>query len=173
MADADEQGKFNFETVVDFVDEDHRRAESGHYRPHKGFGECCPTCQAPTVDYRHTLSKGLANTLIRLYRFKGSRARVRDLHLGYGAASNFQKLRYWNLVEYASKEDKRLGFWSLTDIGEKFVRATIRLRKFAWTYRAQPVEYEGEEVLITDLVPDFNWRIDYAQEAREHETATT
>lgn len=163
-------------SLLDFVDADRKRAESGTSRPHLGLTACCSQCGAVTVDYRHSLSKGLAVVLIRIYRH-GSPVRARDLGLNYTQASNLQKLRYWGLIEHLTTEDKRTGHWHITEEGEKFVRATKRLPRHVWTYRAEVLikngvpEMEGEPVLITDLVPGYNWRIDWAQEARDHQSS--
>ena len=149
--------------LLDYANEDKRKANAKSVRPHLQR-EVCPHCDAPTVEYRHTLSKQLGELLIQLYRF-GGRARVRDLHVGYSKASNFQKLRYWGLV---AQEKGSTWYWVITPIGESFVRATLRIQKHVWTYRGVAVETEGDMVLITDLVPDYNTRISYAQEARAH-----
>lgn len=162
------------QSLLDFADSDRKKAESGHVRAHKGMGgECCPRCQSPTVDYRHSLSKGLADVLIRIYRHCGP-VRARDLGLNYSQASNLQKLRYWTLIDHVTSEDKRTGLWSITEVGEQFVRAIIRLPRHAWSYRGEALnEYEGEMVLITDLVPGYNWRVAYAEEARPHIAASS
>lgn len=115
------------------------------------------------LEFKHTLSKQLGEILIQLYRL-GRPSRVSDLHLGYSKASNFQKLRYFGLVTH----DAKSAIWWLTQEGEQFVCATIRLQRYAWSYRGEVVELEGPLVLITELVPDFNHRIDYAKEARPH-----
>ena len=145
-----------------------------YQRPHAG-NACCGECGAPTLEYKHTLSKVLADSLIRLYRFTQARkldsATVADLMLSYSHASNFQKLRYWGLVEHRTKDDKRTGRWAITQAGEDWVRCTSRLQRFAWTYRGKFVEFEGDPILITDVVPNFNWRIDWAEEARPHDAA--
>jgi hypothetical protein len=157
--------------LLDFADKDRKQAESGHVRPHKNLAPCCAQCGSPTVDYRHSLSKGLADVLIRIYRHR-SPVRARELGLNYSQASNLQKLRYWNLIEHVTIEDKRTGQWSITETGEQFVRAAIRLPRHAWSYRAEALnEFEGEMVLITDLIPGYNWRVTYAEEARPHVAA--
>lgn len=161
-------------SLLDFVDADVKRSESGTSRPHLGLTACCSHCGGVTVDYRHSLSRGLATVLIRIYRHGGP-VRARDLGLNYVQASNLQKLRYWGLIQHLTSEDKRTGHWSITALGEQFVRATLRLPRHVWTYRAEVVnkngapEMEGESVLITDLVAGYNWRIDWAEEAREHQ----
>lgn len=141
--------------AYDVANEDRKKVYGANQRPHKGRHEC-PFCLGPMHEFKHVLSKGLAGTLIRIYRHT-SPVRAQDLGLNYTAQSCLQKLRYWNLIKHVTEVDKRTGLWSITDTGEQFVRGTIRLQRFVWTYRANIVEYEGEEVLITDLVKDFRW----------------
>jgi hypothetical protein len=165
------------ESLLDFADEDRKQVNSKNRRPHH-LSPVCSHCGAPTWEFRHSLSTQLGENLIQLYRY-GRPAMVRDLHLPYGKSSNFQKLRYFGPIVTLEKlndqnyslvaHDKKTARWWLTQGGEEFVRATVRVPRYAWTYRGQVVERCGDTVLITDLVPDFNWRIDYAQEARPHE----
>lgn len=155
-------------SLLDYADDDRKSAYGKSRRPH-GLSPICKCCGAPLVEFKHTLSKQLGEILIRLYR-KGGSAQIRELFLSYSAASNAQKLRYWDLITHRTEEDRRKGIWSLTEKGEQFVRVTIRLPKHAWSYRGKTVELEGDPVLITDLVKDFNSRISFAQEARPHET---
>jgi len=141
-------------------------------RVHNGGLESCAKCGAPTLEYKHTLSKVLAGDLIRLYEYQRSReflaVMLADLRLNYSQASNFQKLRYWGLVEHRTKEDKRTGHWSITEKGEDWLRSLIRLPRCVWTYRGEVIEFEGDKILITDTMPDYKWRIDWAQDSRPH-----
>lgn len=154
--------------LLDYANEDRRKANSTSVRPHNGRQEC-EHCHAPTMEYRHTLSRLLGEMLLQLYRFKGQRARLRDLHLPNSKFANFQKLQYWGLVDREKRDGKYTAYWYLTYAGEQFARVTRRCPKQVWTYRGRWVEFEGQAVLITDLVRDYNTRVSYAQEARPHE----
>jgi hypothetical protein len=152
-------------TLLDYANDDRKRANQKSQRPHH-LSPVCSHCGAPTVEFRHGLSRQLGEILCQIYRF-GKPFKVRDLCLNYSKASNFQKLRYWELVEHDAKTET----WWLSKTGEDFVRCVTRLKKYAWTYRGEVVEHDGPEVLITDLVPDFNHRVDYARESRPHDEA--
>lgn len=154
------------ESQLDPANEDRKKANSKSFRPHGGRLEC-ECCGAQTKEYRHKLSKGLGESLVQFFRY-GGRAKLRDLHLSYSKRTNFQKLRYFGLVT----NDEKLAMWTLTDKGEQFVRGTIRVQEYVWTWQADPLESEGKGVLITELVPDYNHRIDYAKEGRPHDVST-
>jgi hypothetical protein len=175
MEKKDSQPALDFDAAK--VEDSIRRVERNkqaakNYRPHQG-SDTCGHCGSPTREWRHTLSAQLGKILVRIYRHVQSHGNrpfmARDLALSYSAASNLQKIRYWGLIEHGSPEEERAGLWRLTATGEQFARATIRLRKKVWTYRTEVVEFEGDEVLISELLPDFSWRVTWAEEnARAH-----
>ena len=80
---------------------------------------------------------------------------------------NFQKLKYWNLVEQIEKDGKKKqGIWQITQDGRLFIEGKIKIRKKVWTYRGVVKEYDGEELMITDIVGRYyRKREDYADEA--------
>jgi hypothetical protein len=157
------------------IQKDRDKVNAKNFRPHNG-NDSCAHCGGPTKEWRHGLSAQLAKILIRVYQYTRSHGstlfRARDLHLGYAAESNLQKLKYWRVIEHRNRDEERAALWHFTETGEKFVRATIRLPKKVWTYRTAIVEYEGEAVYIGDLVPDYKTRLQWAQEeSRPHEEA--
>lgn len=125
----------------------------------------CSHCGATICEYRHKLSEGLCKSLIRLYRF-GSPAQLRDLNLHYTDANNFQKLQYWNLIEHV--RDGEVTKWAITEKGESFVRAVERVNKYCFTYRGAFRRFDGEMLLIREIVENYDWAITYAQEAQPH-----
>ena len=148
--------------LFDYANDDRKKANSKSFRPHNGRVEC-ECCGQTTKEYKHKLSRQLGESLIQFFKY-GGRAKLKDLHLNYSKRTNFQKLRYFGLVE----NDRKTGIWTLTDKGEQFVRATIRVQEFVWTWNAQPLEAAGRGVLITELVPDYRHRIDWAIDSRPH-----
>ena len=168
-----EQVVINFEKAEDSI----RRVERNklaakNYRPHFADGKLkCDHCGGSMMEHRHGLSKQLGELVCQLFRHPKRQVMVRELNQGYGKSSNFQKLRYFNLVDH----DPKTATWWLTETGEQFARCTIRIAKHVWTWQGQVVkredgedDREGPMLLITELVPDWNWRIDYAREARPH-----
>jgi hypothetical protein len=141
-----------------------------NYRPHDGKLKC-DHCGGSMMEHRHGLSKQLGELICQLFRHTKRQVMVRELHQGYGKSSNFQKLRYFNLVDH----DPKTATWWLTETGEQFARCTIRIQKHVWTYQAKVVkrpdgedDREGPMLLITELVSGWDWKIDYAREARPH-----
>ena len=146
----------------DSLEFDLKPAYKAHNRPPKAV---CPHCGASMQVYAHSLTRGLCDALVRLYRY-GSPARLRDLALSPAMFTNFQKLRYFGLVEQVEIDETRTGKWRLTDLGEQFVRRTVRVPSRVHTYRGKVQRQDGEMVLITDVLPGYFWKIDYARDAQ-------
>jgi len=126
----------------------------------------CPTCGAKTVEYRHNLSKGLAGALIALHE-AGGKFNVNELPLTHNQKANFQKLRYWELVEKTDRPDGSHigGWWEITGHGSDFLLG-FSIQKHVWTYRGNPIRTEGEYVTIEDLSAGYKYRPQYAEEAQ-------
>lgn len=109
----------------------------------------CETCGAKVVEYRHTLNQALVHALGRLYQL-GGQAHINDLGLSFSTINNFQKLRYWFLVDKVQSEEghTRSGVWRLTDRGWDFVDGVIQVPRRAWTYRGEHVRYDDERELV-------------------------
>jgi len=75
----------------------------------------CSECGAKMVKYLHVFNNALAVGLWRLYK-SGKPINIKGLNLTRNQWDNFQKLRYWNLVEkYRDEDGKRLGgVWDIT-----------------------------------------------------------
>jgi len=121
--------------------------------------EVCPTCGAKTVEYRHTLNRGMAMALLKLYRIGGKAFKVR-LNLTNSQYGNWQKLRYWNFIRKLGPS----GMWQITDAGTRFIKGTYAYKN-AWTYRGIPKRWGGDMVSITDVWPEYEKREDYAATA--------
>lgn len=66
----------------------------------------CETCGAKLVEYKHGLSKGLCRSLIQVaVTFKDTKAHeIKEMGLDYNHRCNFQKLKYWGLVEKVGEQ---------------------------------------------------------------------
>ena len=140
-----------------------------------GHDDHCPTCGHSIRKWRHTLTKGLVATLVKFAKaceVKGDRTLhlQDDVDLTYSQACNFQKLRYWGLVDPYEKDDgtRRTGRWTLTQLGLNFLSGQQALFRSVWTYRGKPVEWDETRVLISDVsdkvAPYFEQADDFASE---------
>ena len=125
----------------------------------------CPYCDAPMVEYPHVLSKGLARCLYRLAQAGGGPIHLDELKLTYNQRCNFQKLRYWDLVEKSDPENPKGGRWNLTPLGWQFVKGEIEISRKVWSYRAKFSRFEGPTIRIQDVADGWKYRPDYAGEA--------
>ena len=130
----------------------------------------CPHCGAKMVEYKHNFSKALAVGLYRLYK-ENRPVNIKHLGLTRNQWDNFQKLRYWNLVQKAiDPEGKRIGgCWSITPFGVDFIERGLPIKKHVWTYRGETVRFEGDTCFFHDVHPvEYKQRPEYAEEAVSH-----
>lgn len=79
---------------------------------------------------------------------------------------NFQKLRYFGLVEQVAVSGKRqAGVWKITQLGLAFLAGKVVVPKFAWTFRGDVVRTEGPYITITEVKGGFQPRSVWAAEA--------
>ena len=113
----------------------------------------CNCCGASVVKYRHKFNKGMAIGLYRLSQ-AGGLEHLKRLKLTYNQRSNFQKMQYWGLVRKAASAPDGLsadGYWELTTKGHMFVNNEITIPYYAWSYRGEPLETEGEACSISEF----------------------
>jgi hypothetical protein len=129
----------------------------------------CPHCGAAMMEYRHTLNRGLVTALFRLYQ-AGKGVNLKDLGLTRNQWDNFQKLRYWGLVEKVFERGKRKsGVWKVTGPGEAFLKCKMSVPRSVWSYRGSFVRWGDPTDLCTvvDFFPAFYGRKEeYARRAR-------
>ena len=119
------------------------------------------------VEYKHGLSKGLCRALaIVVKAFSDCEPHdIKDMGLDYTHRCNFQKLRYWGLVEKVGDAESKGGKWRVTEEGMMFVRGNRTFQKFVFTYRGEVVRREGERISIMDVADGWKYRPEYAAEA--------
>jgi len=130
----------------------------------------CNECGAKIVEYKHSFSAALAYGLHRLY-LEGIPINIKHLGLNRNQWDNFQKLRYWGLVEKSINEiGKRIGgCWSITQHGIDFIEGRVPIQKSVWTYRGDSLRFEGNTVFFIDIHDvSYRQRIDYSSEAQPH-----
>ena len=134
--------------------------------------DLCPTCGAKIVRYRHTMNKALVTGLATLAA-AGGEASLADLGLTRNQVDNFQKLRYWGLVEKVHREDgtRVAGVWRVTREGYAFLSGR-RVYRAVWTYRGEFECADDEDgfrvptVAARDVSPFYVQRAEYAERAR-------
>lgn len=128
----------------------------------------CDHCGAKIVEYKHGLGKGLMRGLYKIARAGGGPINIRTIGLTVDELTNFQKLRYWNLVAKSDPKSEKGGDWNLTGIGVKFVQGELRIPKYVWTFRGKFSRYDGAQVGFEDVTGGYKYRIDYARDAVPH-----
>jgi hypothetical protein len=139
----------------------------------KPTAKICECCGAKIVEYKHVFSTALAIGLHRLY-MAGKPTNLRELILTRNQWDNFQKLRYWGLVEKFIDEDgnRRSGVWDVTPLGVDFIERNLQIPKHVWTYRGEFVRSEKGYVRFAETHPaDYVKRPQYAAEAEAHNGA--
>jgi hypothetical protein len=111
----------------------------------------CPCCGAKMVRHRHRLSAGLLSGLVILEaRSPWKSVNLRELGLSRTQWDNFQKLRYWGLVEHHGST--KSGVWSLSDLGRQFLANVARVQPVVFTYRGEVVSYDGDAVTAEQVL---------------------
>ena len=128
----------------------------------------CPTCGAKMVEYKHGLSKGLCRALAKAWSaFSDTQPHeISEMGLDYNHRCNFQKLRYWGLVEKVGDPTGKGGRWRVTSDGVKFLMGALRVQKAVWTYRGDAVRFEGPMVSHSDVTGGWELRTDFARNAQ-------
>ena len=126
--------------------------------------EICNECQAKIIKYWHSLNKHLCSALIKIYSQHGLEP-VKISHiLSHNQLCNFQKLKYWDLVEKCSNEPGKGGYWRITNKGERFIKGTIAVSQRVQTFRGQAVDRDGGSTMIIDIIEGYQYKPDYLRE---------
>lgn len=129
-------------------------------------GARCPCCTQFAKVYRRKITSTMARLLIRLWIEAGREwahmPTVTSRASTSASSGDPAKLRYWGLLEEADVERDdggRAGWWRITDDGEAYVRAALRVRKYARVYDGRCLGHDGDLVDIVDALGDrFNYR---------------
>lgn len=125
-------------------------------------GERCPCCTQFAKVYKRKIHSTMARDLVSLWRRFG---RDEWFHLAdhVGHPGDFAKLRYWGMVveEVERRPDGgRSGWWLISLIGERFVRGSIGVEKYAHIYDGRCLQMSGGLVWVRDALGD---RFDYEE----------
>lgn len=132
----------------------------------KGKNTVCPTCGAKTVEHKHGLANGIRTALAKLYETHGCDfVSLSEVGLTRSQWDNFQKLRYWDLVEKHPSGEKS-GQWRVTDHGERWLTGRVTVPRNVWTYRGERTRFDGQLVGISvPLSTHYKRRPEYAADA--------
>lgn len=128
----------------------------------------CFNCGALIKRYPHTLSAGIVSGLSQLYDVGGGPIHIkRELGLEGSQWTNFQKLRYWDLVRPIRIDGKsHQGIWAITDRGIDFIEGRIAIYNKVFSYRGVFDGFEGDLVTINSSHPIYYREAeDYARDA--------
>ena len=124
--------------------------------------EICECCGAKMVKYTHRLNKPLVSAMIRMYaKYKLSPVKISEM-LSHSQVCNFQKLKYWGLVEKCENE----GFWKLTKTAETFIKGLTSIQLKVVTFRGKVVEAVDTYVQVDDIIEGYQHREDYLNECK-------
>lgn len=143
-------------------------------------GAMCPACAQTVKVYKRRINSMMAYALLLIYRhFERDAAdwlHVSTFLLQQGLSAkvaaairgDYAKLKHFGLLE--AKEDlglerrrdgnPRVGLYRITELGRRFVRGEVRVRRYIYQYNKQTVEVEcAETVSIYEaLGKRFNYR---------------
>lgn len=116
----------------------------------------CPACGQPVRVYKRAIRPNMVYALRRLYdKFcPTGEAKVVDIDQRKNVVADFEKLRYWELIE----EGAFPGKWKITMYGIWFLQGKLRVNKYVWIYKGDQVpkpmtESDPPLVCLKDIVP--------------------
>lgn len=127
-----------------------------------GPGASCPCCTQHTKVYRRSLNAAMTFGLIRAYRQVGLQVFHMPTVLNH-IAGDHAKLRYWGLIEeqpVRRDDGGRAGWWKVTDLGEAFVRGTVKVFKYALIFDGRLLRLDdtgGYVTVVEALGEKFDW----------------
>ena len=130
--------------------------------------EFCPHCTQPVMQHRQSFNVSMANMLLKVaLRFREGQPfhLQKDLELTKNQYNNFQKLKYWDLIEKHYENGKRVwGCWHLTKEVREFFKGRP-LRKTVTTFNNKVVEVSEETIELCEAVGHYDIPEIWAQNA--------
>jgi hypothetical protein len=110
-------------------------------------------------------NRGLAHGLYELFAAGGGPISLRSLKLTRTQWTNFQKLRYWDLVIKTGVD----GEWKITEKANQFITMGTAMPKWVWTYRGQTDKFDGDMCFFNDIhEPKYDRKEDYVRNSKPH-----
>ncbi len=131
----------------------------------------CKECGARKApEYRHTLTKSLVRGLRHFLEKHGmNEGELSEVNLTYSTRCNFQKLRYFSLVDKVGDPEGKGGKWKVTGLGYAFATGDVRMASVAVTYRGKMIHRVGKVVAIYNLLDGWTYRPSWRKTATEHD----
>jgi len=131
----------------------------------------CKSCGARRApEYRHKLTKSLVRGLRHfIEKHRLSEGELSEVNLTYSVRCNFQKLRYFGLVEKVGDPKGKGGKWVVTRKGFHFSLGNWPTLDIAVTYQGRKIQDEGKHVYIQELLDGWIYRPGYRETATKHE----
>lgn len=116
----------------------------------------CPTCGRKSTDYKHSINKTLVSCLWALYNAGGC-ARLDKMGLDNVQFTNFQKLKYFNLVVSTGKNNE----WQITRLGVDFLQGRKAIHKFVITRNALVLQWSEEQLFVQEIKDCVQYKVDW------------
>lgn len=112
--------------------------------------EFCQHCGQSIMQHKQSLSRSLVNILfIVANRGLPSFHLQKDVNLNHNQYANFQKLKFWGLVE---RDENESGKWKITKDGMAFLFGESMLPRSVWTFNNKVTAASQDELIsIRDL----------------------
>ena len=147
---------------MSFTDEMTLRDARDELRELVDDGCRCPCCTQFAKVYRRKIHASMARVLIAMYRAvpAGEWVYLPDVPQKSRDATG---MAWWGLIEEEIEllrdDGGRAGWWRVTELGRRFVRYEIAVRKYALVYDGRRLKLDGEAVTIVDCLGDkFDYR---------------
>jgi hypothetical protein len=121
----------------------------------------CPTCGHQSTEYTHSINRTLVSGLQRLHTVGGT-SRLDALGLDYTQFTNFQKLRYFNLIFQTNKNNE----WQITNDGIWFLQGRVQVPKYIITRNAIVIRKSSELVFIEQIKDCVEYKTEWQDQAR-------
>lgn len=121
-------------------------------------GARCPCCNQFAKIYKRKLTESQVGTLRRLLdrqRQIGGWVHLPDVHQ---PSRDFATTAYFGLSEQSAEERPdggKSGYWMVTSDGINFLRGRYPVHKYARIYDGRCLGYEGDQVTVDDIAPQF------------------
>lgn len=127
----------------------------------------CPTCGTSLRVYRHKMNAGLMRGFKELMRVGGV-AKLSELKLSSIDFTNFQKLKYFGIVQKEFLNGAATSRWCVTEKGQEFFHGVASIPSWVETFQNQVVKESEQTIFIFEkLATKYQKREDYLE---EHDT---
>ncbi len=131
-------------------------------------GTHCPACAQKVKLYKRKLTSGMAVALIRLYEASNADPYnfVHITKLGHLNGGEFAQLKRWGLIEEADNKDefkRTSGMWAITEKGMRFVRGTVKVDKYIYTYNGKTIRVINVSDETTDIYNALGNKFNYSE----------